>query len=378
MAARVDQGELPGLVAVVADGEQVWVDPIGAGWLGGEPMQRDTLFRIASITKPMLATVAMTLVEEGRLALEEPVDRLLPELTDRRVLRRLDGPLDDTVPAHRPITVEDLMTYRMGHGLIVEPFNPPYPIIRAADDLRLTLAQPDPRTPHPPDEWIRLFGTLPLMHQPGTGWQYNTAALVLGVLVARAADQPLADVFRTRLFDPLDMASTGFWLTDEQARRLPGFYEFNAETGKLELQPVSPPEEWTRPPAFPSGAGGLASTADDILAFARLLLNRGRHDGSQLISEHSVELMTSNHLTAEQIRSGGPLLSGQGWGYGMAVSIEPDSASDVPGRYGWAGGYGTCWFTHPAQGRIGILLTQTSNVLWNGTTQEFARAVLQA
>jgi CubicO group peptidase (beta-lactamase class C family) len=378
MAARVEKGELPGLVMLAADGDGVWVDPIGTGWLGGEPMRRDTPFRIASITKPMLAAVAMMLVDDGRLALDEPVDRLLPELAGRRVLARLDGPLDETVPAHRPITVEDLLTFRMGHGLIVEPFNPPYPIVQAADDLRLTLAQPDPRTPHPPDEWIGLFATLPLMHQPGSGWQYNTASLVLGVLVARAAAQPLADVFRTRLFDPLGMASTGSWFTDERARRLPGFYEIGAETGKLELQPVSPPAEWTRPPAFPSGAGGLASTADDILAFARLLLNRGRHDGSQLISERSVQLMTSNHLTAEQIRSGGPLLSGLGWGYGMAVAVEPDSVSEIPGRYGWDGGYGTSWFTHPAQGRIGVLLTQTSNVLWNGTTQEFARLVLQA
>jgi CubicO group peptidase (beta-lactamase class C family) len=378
MAARVDRGELPGLVMLVADGDEVWVDTIGTGWLGGEPMRRDTVFRIASVTKPMLAAVTMMLIDDGMLTLDEPVDGLLPELTDRRVLVRLDGPLDDTVPADRSITVENLLTFRMGHGIIVEPFNPPYPIVRAADELQLTLAQPDPRTPHPPDEWIRLFGTLPLMHQPGQWWQYNTAALVLGVLVARAAGQPLADVFQDRLFGPLGMAASGFWLTAQQSRGLPGFYETNPESGALELQPVSMPDEWTRPPAFPSGAGGLVSTVDDILAFARMLLARGRHDGSQLISERSVELMTQNHLTSEQIRGAGPLLSGMGWGYGMAVAIEPDSVSDLPGRYGWDGGYGTSWFTHPAQCRIGILLTQTSNVLWNGTTQEFARLALHA
>lgn len=378
MAARVDRGELPGLVMLVADRDDVWVDAIGDGWLGGEPMRRDAIFRIASITKPMLAAVAMMLVEEGVLALDAPVDGLLPELADRPVLVRLDGPLGDTVPANRPITVEDLLTYRMGHGILVEPFMPPYLIVRAADDLKLALAQPDPRTPHPPDEWIRLFGTLPLMYQPGTRWQYNTAALVLGVLVARAAGEPLPDVFRTRLFDPLRMASSGFWLTAEQARRLPGFYEVNPETGELKLQPASMPDEWTRPPAFPSGAGGLVATADDVLAFARLLLDRGRHDGTRLLSERSVALMTRNHLTPEQIRGGGPLLSGQGWGYGMSVAIEPDEVSPVPGRYGWDGGYGTSWFTDPARGRIGILLTQTSNVLWNGTTQEFARLALHA
>jgi CubicO group peptidase (beta-lactamase class C family) len=171
---------------------------------------------------------------------------------------------------------------------------------------------------------------------------------------------------------------SGFWLTADRARRLPGYYESNPESGALELQPVSMPDEWTRPPAFPSGAGGLAATVDDILAFARLLLARGKHDSSQLISERSVELMTRNHLTPDQIRGGGPLLSGQGWGYGMAIAIEPDAVSDVPGRYGWDGGYRTSWFTHPARGRIGILLTQTSNVLWNGTTQEFSQLALRA
>jgi CubicO group peptidase (beta-lactamase class C family) len=326
----------------------------------------------------MLAAVAMMLVDDGALTVSEPIDRLLPELADRRVLARLDGPLDETVPAHRPITVEDLLTSRMGHGVIIEPFNPPYPIVRAGDDLRLTLAQPDPRTPHPPDEWIRLFGTLPLLDQPGARWRYNSAFLVLGVLIARAAGRPLPDVFQDRLFGPLGMAASGFWLPAELAYRLPPYYGRDGQTGRLEPQPVSLPEEWSRPPAFPSGAGGLASTADDVLAFARLLLNRGRHDGVRLLSEAAVERMTTNRLTAEQIAGGGPILAGQGWGYGMSVAVAPDDVSDTPGRCGWAGGCGTLWCTDPVRGRICILLTQTSDVLWNGTLTEFARLALRA
>src|SRR3989449_7368783 len=176
MAARVAKGELPGMVTLVAHGEDVHVDAIGVMAFGrDEPMRRDTIFRITSMTKPILALATMLLVEEGRLALDQPVDRLLPELAERRVLRRIDGPLDETVPARRQITVEDLLTFRMGHGLIFEPtFDPPFPIVIAARDLKLVMGPPEPRTPLNPDEWLKRFGTLPLMYQPGERWQYNT------------------------------------------------------------------------------------------------------------------------------------------------------------------------------------------------------------
>jgi CubicO group peptidase (beta-lactamase class C family) len=375
MAARVANRELPGMAYLVARDDDVHVRTIGVTAFGAdEPMRRDTVFRIASLTKPVLAAATMTLVEDGTLAVDEPVDRLLPELADRRVLRRVDGPLDDTVPARRPITVEDLLTSRMGFGLLFEPtFNPPYPIVAAADELRLTLGPPDLRTPHDPDGWIRLFGTLPLMHQPGERWQYNVASLVLGVLVARAAGRPLADVFRSRLFEPLGMTTTGFWLPAEHAGRLPGFYMTDVGSGTLELQTSSAPEQWTGPPAFPSGAGGLLSTLDDYLAFARLLLHNGVHGGRRLLSEESVTLMTTNHLTPGQIADGRPVLDGRGWGYGMAVATGPDEVSPVPGRYGWDGGYGTTWFNDPHRHLVAIAMTQTSDFLFNGGAAEFAR-----
>src|ERR1700694_1284157 len=217
MAAHVAKGELPGMVTLVAHGGDVYVDAIGVTAFGGnEPMRRDTIFRITSMTKPILATATMMLVEDGALSLDEPVDRLLPELAGRKVLKRIDGPLDDTVPARRPITVEDLLTFRMGHGLLFEPsFDPPFPIVNAARDLQLVMGPPDPRTPHHPDEWLKRFATLPLMYQPGERWQYNTGSLVLGVLVARAARKHLADFFRTRIFEPLGMNDTGFSMPAE-------------------------------------------------------------------------------------------------------------------------------------------------------------------
>jgi len=375
MAARVARGELVGIGYLVAHRGRVHVDTIGTLSLGGgRPIRRSTPFRLASLTKPVIAAAAMMLVEDGRLALDEKVDRLLPELADRRVLVRVDGPLDQTVPAARPVTVEDLLTLRMGHGLIFEPsFQPPYPVITAADRLQLAMAQPDPRTPHAPDEWIRRFATLPLMYQPGQRWQYNTGSLVLGVLLERAAGRPLAEFLRRRLFGPLGMRHTGFWLPRAEAARLPGLYAANPQTGQLEPQAGSTPEEWSRPPAFPSGAAGLASTIDDYFAFSRFLLNRGVHRGRRLLSAESVRLLTTNHLTAQQIADAGPFpLGGQGWGYGMAVSVTPDEVSG-PGRYGWDGGYGTTWFNDPHRDLTAIALTQTVDFLFNGAREQFQR-----
>ena len=380
MAARVAGGELPGMVLLLAHGDDVHVEAIGELAFGdGEPMRRDTVFRITSLTKPVLAAATMVLVEDGALALDEPVDRLAPELADRRVLKRIDGPLDETVPAERPITFEDLLTFRMGYGMVVEPtFDPPYPVNRRANELQLVMGPPDPRTPHDPDEWLRRFGTLPLMYQPGERWQYNASSLVLSVLAARAAGQSLEDLFRDRVFEPLGMRSTGFWLPAERLGRLPSYYMTDFQTGKLELQALSPPSDWTSPPVFPAGSAGLLSTLDDYLAFAQMLRNKGVHQGQRLLSERSVELMTTNHLTPEQVAGGGPILGGRGWGYGMSVTIAPDEVSPVPGRYGWDGGYGTTWFNDPNRDLVAIALTQVSDFLFNGGMVEFGRLALQA
>jgi CubicO group peptidase (beta-lactamase class C family) len=267
----------------------------------------------------------------------------------------------------------------MGHGLIVEPtFNPPYPIVTAAEEMQLVMGPPEPRTPLRPDEWIERFATLPLMYQPGERWQYNTGSLVLGVLVARASGMALADFFRTRIFEPLGMKETGFSMPAEETRRLPSAYMTNFETGKMELQTASGPDVWSKPPAFPSGAAGLVSTIDDYLAFARLLLNEGVHNGRRLLSEGSVRLMTTNRLTPEQMATGDLLLGGQGWGFGMGVATAPDEVSAEPGRYGWNGGYGTFWFNDPSRDLVAIAMTQVSDIIFNGTTTEFAKLAINS
>lgn len=362
---------------LIARGDEIHVDSIGVkAFESGEPIERDTLFRIASMTKPVVAAAAMMLVEQGKIAVEDPVDRWLPEMANRRVLKRIDGPLDETVPANRPITLEDLLTLRMGFGMIVEPsMNPPYPVITAASEMQLALFEPDPRTPHSPDEWIKQFGTLPLMYQPGERWQYNVGSLVLGVLVARVAGQPLEEALRVRVFEPLGMHSTGFWLPLEVTQGLPSHYMTNFGTNELERLDVSTPEEWSRPPAFPSGAAGLVSTVDDYLAFARLLLNNGMLEGKRLLSEASVKAMTTNQLSDQQVAGGGVFLGGEGWGYGQGVAIQPSAEWPVPGRYGWSGGYGTDWFNDPYTGTIAIVMTQVSPFLWTGGLGEFTGLV---
>ena len=372
MAARVSRGEFPGIVTLVARDDDVRVDTIGTTRFDGDvPMRRDTVFRIASLTKPIVAAATMILVEDDVIDLEQPVHTLLPELAGQRVLVRVDGPLDETVPARRPPVIEDLLTFRLGFGLITEPeFDPPYPINIAADEMRLVLGAPDPRTPHDPDEWIRLFGTLPLMYQPGDRWNYNAGTLILGVLLARAAKQPLGDLLRERLFEPLGMTTTGFWLDAGRARRLPGQYMTDDATQQMAERTITGPEIWSRPPVFPSASGGLVSTVDDYLSFARMLLDGGVHGGTRLLSERSVELMTTNRLTTDQIASAGQILGGSGWGLGMAVTVERDEISG-PGRYGWSGGSGTTWFNDPAERLIGIAFTQVSDFLWSGALTEF-------
>jgi CubicO group peptidase (beta-lactamase class C family) len=381
MVGRVEKGELPGAVTLVAHGDDVHVDAIGAMAFGGDrPLRPDAVFRISSMTKPILAAAMMLLVDDGQLALDEPVDRLLPELVGRRVLQRVDGSLEETIPAERPITVEDLLTFRPGYGLVIAPStrsNSPYPVIQRAEELGLAIGRPEPRTGHDPDEWIARFATLPLMYQPGQHWQYGVGSLVLGVLVARAAGQPLSEFFRIRLFEPLGMRDSGFTLPAEQAGRLPGAYMTNVTTGKLEEVTITGPEVWTQPPPFPSGAGGLLSTISDYLAFARMLLDKGVYRGRRVLSEVSVEAMTANHLTPDQIAGGAILLGGSGWGYGVAVSITPDDVS-APGRYGWFGGYGTTWFNDPNRGLIAIAMTQVSDFLFNGGRAEFEKLAATA
>jgi CubicO group peptidase (beta-lactamase class C family) len=359
LAGYVERGEVPGLVTLVSRRGEVHVDAIGALATGGASIQRDTIVRISSMSKPITAMAAMILVEEGRLRLDEPVDRLLPELANRRVLTRLDGPLDETGPANRPITTRDLLTFRMGFGQVFADPNA-YPILRTANELQIGMGPPMPGATPAPDEWIRRLGTLPLMYQPGERWLYNTGSDVLSVLIARAANQPFDTFVRERIFEPLGMKDTGFSVPASKLDRFATSYSTNWLTGAVEVFDPAAGGQWSTPPAFPSGAAGLVSTIDDYFAFAALLLNRGKHGDTRILSRPAVELMTTDQLTLEQkALSGlvGGYFDSHGWGFGVSVVTRRDSIGSV-GSYGWDGGLGTSWSNDSREDLIAILMTQ--------------------
>jgi CubicO group peptidase (beta-lactamase class C family) len=310
------------------------------------------------MTKPVTAVAALILVEECKLRLDDAVDALLPELANRRVVRAIDGPLDDTVPARRPITVRDLLTFRLGYGVEAVPPGL-YPVQDALYDLGLQ-ALPGAITPPAPDEWMRRLGTLPLMHQPGDKWMYNTGSEVLGVLIARASGQSFDRFLRERIFEPLGMRDTGFWVAEIAIGRLATSYLTNPETDELELHD-EPGGAWSRPPAFPSGAGGLVSTVDDFLAFSQMLANNGIHDGERILSRPSIEAMTTDQLTAEQKAVSGLVpgwFESHGWGFGVGVVTRRLDPSEPVGQYGWDGGLGTAWRVDPSEDMITMLMTQ--------------------
>ncbi|MEU5977902.1 serine hydrolase domain-containing protein [Streptomyces sp. NPDC047315] len=347
LAPHVEAGALPGAVALVARGDDVEVAAVGRTAFDGPPMERRSLFRVASLTKPITAAALLLLVEDGRVGLHDPVGEWLPELAAPSVVRTPESPLDDVVPAARPITVFDLLTARAGHGY---PADFSLPAVQA---LFIGLRQ---RPPEPsdvtPDEWLADLARIPMLAHPGERWLYNTTSDVQGVLIARLAGRPLPEFLAERLFAPLGMVDTAFSARPADLDRFTTLYR-PTESGPPELW--DPPTGlWSHEPGFPSGAGGLLSTADDLHAFARMLLTAG----AGVLTPESVRLMTTDHLTPEQRAAGELFLEGQGWGCGGSVDVEPRDPWNVPGRYGWIGGTGTSAHVIPSTSTTTILLTQ--------------------
>ena len=320
-------------------------------------MERDAIFRLASTTKPITAAGAMILVEECILRLDDPVETWLPELGNRRVVHTIDGPLEDTLAARRPITVRDLLTFRSGYGEVVFPA-PASPLARALSEARVSLAEwPFTGTP---DEYMKRLGDLPLAHQPGERWLYHTSAEILGVLIARALGTTLGTFLKERLFDPLGMVDTGFWVPAAKVHRLPTCYGRDVVTGELVVLD-RPRGMYAAPRAFESGAGGLVSTADDLLAFGRMMLGHPAASGERILSRPSIELMTMDHLSREE-KAVSPFFEhfwdGHGWGLGLGVVTARLGVPDVPGRFGWDGAFGTSCWIDPREGLVGVLMTQ--------------------
>jgi CubicO group peptidase (beta-lactamase class C family) len=348
----VDAGFTPGAVVVVARHGEVHVEAVGNLAFEGPgsrtPMAADTICRMFSMTKPITAACAMTLVEDGTLRLDDPVDALLPELADRTVLADPKGPLDDTVRAERPITLRDLLTFRAGFGMAVGELRGT-PIAQALDAL-----EPPPS----PDEWIRRLGALPLLYQPGERWMYDTASDVTGVLIARATGKSFGNALRERICEPLGMKDTAFSVGGERIGRFATAYASDPKTGGAVVSD-RPDGRWSRPPEFEAGGSGLVSTADDYLAFASALLAGGTHRGKRVLSRPSVTLMTSDHLRPAQKPFPGfsPHFDDYGWGFGMGVRIRRTQLGPSVGSYEWRG-RGNAWSNDPAEDMTTLLMGQ--------------------
>jgi CubicO group peptidase (beta-lactamase class C family) len=380
LRAAVDDGALAGLVTLAWHrGEVAQLNTVGfADIAAGVPMRRDTIFRIASMTKPVTSLAALMLVEEGRLGLDDPITRWLPEFAGLRVLDDPAGPVSQTSPAPREITVEDLMTHRSG---IAYNFTSAPALARAyTERLGGGLSV---------DAWLAALASLPLTYPPGERFHYGHSTDVLGFLVARIEGMSLGEVLKARVFDPLGMGDTAFWVPAEKRGRLAALYRARPGEGLKDVSPPVPGKP-RAPGAFESGGGGLFSTVDDYLTFARLLLGRGEADGVRLVRPETVDLMTANRLTARQraVPSFGmPFWASQGFGLGVSVITDPGKhqrmGAGAAGAFGWPGAFGTWWQADPASDVILLYLIQdamdlTSEAVTAGRPQPAGRMVLPA
>jgi CubicO group peptidase (beta-lactamase class C family) len=348
-----DAGLLAGAVTVVWQrGELLQVNEIGYRDIdAGLPMQKDTLFRIASMTKPVTVAAVMSLVDEGKLALKDPVVRWAPELADVRVLDDPHGPLERTHPVRRAILIEDLLTHTSG---LAYAFSVSGPISKAY--MRLPFNQG-------PDAWLSELAKLPLVHQPGDRVTYSHAIDLLGVIASRVDGKPVYQVLDERVLGPAGMPDTGFFVSVEARRRAATMYRL---TDQHELQHgvMGPPH--ITPPSFCNAGGGLWSTADDYLRFVRMLLGDGTVDGVRVLSPGSARLMRTDQLTDEQKRRnflGAPYWVGRGFGLNLSVVTDPAKSAALfgPGGLGafsWPGAYGTWWQADPSADLILLYLIQ--------------------
>jgi CubicO group peptidase (beta-lactamase class C family) len=352
LADHTASGSVPGLAWLAARSGDVIDGVAGVMTLGGPPMRRDAIVRIASISKPVTAVAALSAVEAGVIGLDDAIERWLPEMANRRVLRNQRGPIDDTVPAERPITVRDLLTFTSGYGADFEHWTDQAQMAEMGR-LGLGVGPPRPAEMKPIDEWMAGMSTIPLDHQPGAAWRYHTSSELLSVLLARAEGAPLETVLRHRVLDPVGMVDTAFSIGPGDVARMTTCYAADPQTGERIV--FDPPDgQWTSPPPFPSGGGGLVSTVDDFLAFGLMLMRGGQGAHGRVLSSDMVTAMTTDQIPGlDGVSPDGSA----GWGFGLDVQRRPGDGPRSPSSYGWVGGLGTAWMNDPAEELVGVLYT---------------------
>ena len=367
-----DAGDLSGFVTLLfRHGEIAQLTTIGHRDVAKKlPMERDTLFRIASMTKPVTSIAALMLLEEGRFKLEDPITKWAPEFKNLRVLKDPQGALDATVPAAREITFDDLFTHRSGLAYGFSSLGPiAHEYQRVLGDVLNSALTPD--------DWMARLATLPLLYQPGERFHYSHSTDVLGFLVGRIAGIPFRDFLMKRIFGPLGMHDTDFYVPPEKRGRAAIVYRLNEAKGVLEPVPF---KQFDTPPAYCGGGGGLISTADDYLKFARMMLGRGEIDGTRLVSEQTIALMCTNRLTPAQraipFLGAIPMWDGMGFGLGVSVIDAPEKLGFLGmggiGSFGWPGAFGTWWQADPQNDLIMIYLIQNSMPLEPGALANLA------
>jgi CubicO group peptidase (beta-lactamase class C family) len=360
MQAAVDRGDAAGIVTLLYRHDEI-AQVNAVGWMdeaAKTPMRRDTIFRIASMTKPIVSVATLILMEEGKLKLTDPVEKFLPELANPKQLQNPADALDTAISSRRGITILDLLTHRSG---IVTPDTAPGPLVAALKDA-------DSAKEMGPDAWIKRVGALPLAYEPGTRFNYGNSFDVLGILIARAAGMSLPAFLDARIFRPLGMKDTGFYVPADKTARFATNYKTDPQTGKhVVTDQPGEHSRWAKAPAFPAGAGGLVSTADDYLSFAKMLLGKGRSGDVRILSHQSVALMSANQLSPDQRKmpfSNFEFWAGQGFGLGVSVVDDVARQAGSPfgyssaGSFGWPGLYGTWWQVDPKEDMIQLFLVQ--------------------
>ena len=360
LSGYIERKEIAGLVALVSHHDDVHVETLGTLSIDQPaPMKRDAIFRIASLSKPITAVAAMMLVEDCKLRLDDSIEPWLPELANRRVLRSMTSEMDDTVPAQRPLTVRDLLTYRTGFGSVMAPPDT-YPIQKLIREYKIGGDGPPlPAQAPTTEEWVKRFGSLPLMAQPGERWMYHVSHEVLGVLIARVSGRSLGAFLQERIFDPLGMSSTKFVLRPAEWTRMAEPLPSDSILQLAEKDRRDHPE-------WESGGGGLVSSIRDYGRFAQMLLNGGEFDGRRYLSPAAFKLMTTDHIgPGSGVGRDYFYFPGDGFGYGYGIGVRTDPGNAKPpppgsiGELKWDSGSGTYFGIDPKLDVVYIMMEQS-------------------